>query len=91
MSFSAIGANPSWGTAMTAAVGYPTGVPTNTIAVDGNRMEQVNLGAALACAAVNKSGLNTPINGWQLSFSGGEGPGGSPRPASGLVYPRLVG
>ena len=91
MSFSVIGADPSWGTAMTTALGYPTSSPTNIIAVDSNRMEQVNLGPVLACSAVNKSGLNMPISGWQLSFSDTGGGGGSERPASGLVYPRLVG
>lgn len=91
MSFSVVGANPSWGTAMTAAVGYPYGFPDGTIGVDSSMMEQVNLGPVLACAAIDKSGLNTPIGGWQLSFVDPGGGGGSERPVSGLVYPRLVG
>ena len=90
MSFSVIGANPSWGTAMSAAVGYPTGVPSNTISLDGDFMETANLGPVLDCAAVNTSGLVTPLGGWQLTFDSSGG-GGSQRPASGLVYPRLVG
>ena len=90
MSFSAIGADPAWGTVI-SAVGYPYGFPDNTIAIDGTMMAQVDLGPVLECAAINRSGFVLPAAGWQFEFSG-TGGGGSPgRPASGLVYPRLVG
>lgn len=89
MSFSAIGADPSWGTVLTADLGYPYGTPNYTISVEGNVMTQVDLGPVLQCAAIDRSGLNLPANGWQMSFSGGGGPGPGPtRPTAGMLYPR---
>ena len=86
MSFSAIGANPSWGTATTAGFGVREGVPETAIAIDGDTIQQANLGPVLACAAINRSGLTLPAGGWQLDFADS----GSARPTTGMLYPRKV-
>lgn len=90
MSFSAIGADPAWGTAMTVPVGYPYGFTSDAIGIDALGMVQVNLGPVLECAAINRSGLELPAAGWQMEFTDTGGGGPSNRPTSGLVYPRFV-
>lgn len=88
MSFSSIGANPTWGTLITAGLTIDYGSPEQQYTMDSTSISVANLGATLTCAAVNTSGITKPLAGW-ITYTGGGG--GPVRPTSGFLYPRGQG
>lgn len=89
MSFSSIGASPSWGTSITTSFLTANGSPEQQYSLDPAYLSTANLGATFTCAAVNTSGVTKPLAGW-ITYTSGGGGGPSGRPTSGLIYPRLV-
>jgi len=89
MSFSNIGASPTWGTLLTTPLITENGSPVQQYVLDTDSISIVNVGSTFTCAAVNTSGVTKPLAGW-ITYTDGGGGGPSGRPTSGLVYPRLV-